>query len=71
LGDTSIISYSYKTNLHFHQQKCPLSLLTVAEVRDAGKLVLWWERVPGTGIVIDIWFVGDGSEGVALAALSK
>ena len=46
-------------------------VLTVAEVRDAGKLVLWWERVPGTGIVIDIWFVGDGSEGVALAALSK
>ena len=25
LGDTSIISYSYKTNIHFHQQKCPLS----------------------------------------------
>lgn len=46
-------------------------LLPLARIFDKGTWVVWWETVPDTNIVIDIWYIGDGSGGVVLAAEHK
>ncbi|MFZ5424669.1 MAG: hypothetical protein ACOZAO_02610 [Patescibacteria group bacterium] len=33
--------------------------------------VLWWYEIGKTGLLLDIWYVGDGSEGVALVVPAK
>lgn len=38
--------------------------------KDEGEWVTSWGIIPNTNIIIDVWYVGDGSEGVVLAALT-
>lgn len=38
---------------------------------EEGDWVTWWCMIPKTNIIIDIWYAGDGSEGIVLAALTK
>ena len=44
-------------------------LLPIAKFKDAGTWVIWGAKILSTNIVLDVWYVGDGSEGVALAAI--
>ncbi len=43
-------------------------LLPIANLRDKGSWVMWGATAPDTDILIDEWYVGDGSEGIVLAA---
>jgi hypothetical protein len=45
-------------------------LLLPLAANDEGDWVAWWNKIPGTNLMLDIWYVGDGSEGVALIAES-
>lgn len=46
-------------------------LLPIASSRDEGVWVIWGDKIPNTNIFVDVWYVGDGSGGVALAVTEK
>jgi len=31
-----------------------------------GTWVTWWRKIPDTNLILDVWYVGDGSPGVVL-----
>lgn len=36
-----------------------------------GEWVMWCNKIPHTDLIIEVWFVGDGSQGFALVAESR
>jgi hypothetical protein len=38
--------------------------------RDKGRWIIWGGNLPHSDIVIDVWYVGDGTPGIALAAIN-
>jgi len=43
----------------------------IAQRRQSTVQVVWDEKIPGTNIYVDFWYVGDGSGGVALAVCAE
>ena len=46
-------------------------LLPIARLSDSGHWLMKEETCPNTNVIIDVWFVGDGTGGIYLAAQTK
>lgn len=45
--------------------------LLVASLKAKPIWAIWWQTLPGTDLLLDVWYVGDGSEGIPLIVESK
>ncbi len=46
-------------------------VLPFARLFTEPKIVVWWRKIPNTDLILDVWYVGDGSGGVPLVFEEK
>jgi hypothetical protein len=46
-------------------------VLPLSKLLDRGKWIMQWQECPDTDVFVDVWYIGDGSGGIVLAAETK